>query len=313
MKAINLIPKLPFAQQHLKTLMTGIVVFSLGSSGLVVFGYSHSSQAVEKNNSQLQERQAQAERLMKERATDKQTVQYQSLQGKVETLKEELRDWQPVFEGITASLPTAARIISMEADAEGKIKVHLDMKDLKDAAQYMQLLQKLDLFDEVSANSVQKKELAYPAPITIVSSDTTLASPSSSSGGTRSMTFEEYVNLFQKSSGSPSAKSESDELLNQLDWMMSQKISKEMNGITLPGRSPETVPAPSDTGTITKQDVEEAQKKLDQIQNVTIIDPSATGSASAASAAPTPAPRIQILYDVVLELTCKPVVKEKKS
>ncbi len=310
MKAINLIPKLPFAQQYLKPLLTGIIAFSVLSSAILVIGYAESSHTSGKNERLLQERQAQAGILMKERVVDQQTLQYQSLKDKVDGLKGEIRDWQPVFQGITASLPTAARILSMETDNTGKIKLHLDMKDLKDAAQYMQLLQQLELFTHVTVNSVQKKELAYPVAVTIVSTGTTEVSPSASAttDKTQTMTFEQYVNMFQKPSTPAAEATEADELLNQLDWMMSQKISKEINGITLPGRTPQPVATPSASGPITRQDVEDAQKKLDQISNAKVAEPSSQAVAGA-----TPAPKVLALYDVVLELTCKPLTKEKKS
>lgn len=310
MKAINLIPKLPFTQQYLKPLLTGIIAFSVLSSALLVIGYAESSHTSGKNERLLQERQAQAGILMKERVVDQKTLQYQSLKDKVEGLKGEIRDWQPVFQGITASLPTAARILSMETDNTGKIKLHLDMKDLKDAAQYMQLLQQLELFTHVTVNSVQKKELAYPVAVTIASTGTAEASSSASAttDKTQTMTFEQYVNMFQKPSTSAADATEADELLNQLDWMMSQKISKEINGITLPGRTPQPTATPSASGPITRQDVEDAQKKLDQITNARVAEPSAQAVAGA-----TPAPKVLTLYDVVLELTCKPLTKEKKS
>lgn len=310
MKAINLIPKLPFAQQNLKPLLSGIILFSVLSSSLLVFGYATSSHTSNQNDRLLQERQAQASILMKERVVDQQTIQYQSLKSKVDALKGEVRDWQPVFQGITASLPTAARILSMESDQEGKIKLHLDMKDLKDAAQYMLLLQQLDLFNAVTVNSVQKKELAYPIPVTIISTGTAEASPSTapSSDKTQSMTYEQYVDMFEKRSSPSSNATEADELLNQLDWMMSQKISKEMNGITLPGRSPQPVATPSGSGPITRQDMEDAQKKLDEIKNAKIVE--SPGVAAASTLAPTA--KVLTLYDVVLEMTCKPLTKEKK-
>jgi Tfp pilus assembly protein PilN len=310
MKAINLIPRLPFAQQYLKPLMTGIIAFSVLSSSLLVIGYAQSSHTSGENDRLLQEKQAQASILMKERVVDQQTLQYQSLKGKVDVLKGEIRDWQPVFQGITASLPTAARILSMEADESGKIKLHLDMKDLRDAAQYMLLLQQLNLFHNVTVNSVQKKELAYPVPVAIISSGTTASSPSASpsTDKTQSMTFEQYVNMFQKPSASASDATEADELLNQLDWMMSQKISKEVNGITLPGRTPQPVATPTGSGPITRQDVEDAQKKLDGLTKAKVAEPTSQAAAEA-----TPAPKVLTLYDVVLELICKPLIKEKKE
>lgn len=309
MKAINLIPKLPFTQQYLKPLMTSIIAFSVLSSSLLIIGYAESSHTTGKNERLLQDKQAQAGILLKERMVDQQTSQYQSLKEKVDGLKGEIRDWQPVFQGLTASLPTAARILSMETDGKGKIKLHLDMKDLKDTAQYMQLLQQLGLFNSVTVNSVQKKELAYPVAVTTTSTGTTevLPSVSPASGQTQTMTYEQYVNMFQKPSSSAMDATEADELLNQLDWMMSQKISKEMNGITLPGRTPQAVASPPASGPITRQDVEDAQKKLDQIANAKVAEPPAQSVPSE-----TPAPKGITLYDVVLELTCKPLTKEKK-
>lgn len=310
MKPINLIPKIPAVRKYFSLMMGGIIAVTIGTSGILTYIYVHETENI-REKGLLKDRQLQrAAQLNQERTTDPTTVQYQALTKEIDVLKPTIRDWQPVFESITHSLPTEARIISMEADASEAVKLHLEMKAIPDIADYVIRLQNMELYSQVSVQSVQFKELLQPISQSAsgaASAVSGYASPSAEDGA-RSMSYEEYTNLFRKESAAGSAgASESEELLQQLDWLMSQKISSQMNGIQLPNRSPEEIAAPPDEGPITQEDIDKAKQTLEQLQNIRITD-SASGENGAVSEDATAKAG---MYDVVMEVRLNPLTKEK--
>lgn len=307
MKSINLFPKVPVIKQYFGWLMAGILVATAGTLLTLTVVYVSTAADIQ-DKTALRDKQTQrAASLMKERIMDPETVQYQAMLKEIEQLKPFIRDWQPVFDSLTASLPVEARITSVDTKAEGTMNLHLEMKDLNDAADYLVRLQQSGLYTRVTVKNVQLKELQPESEQTPAPGNTPFPSstPAPDGSSTKSMTYEDYVKKFRKEPSSGGPVSESDELLNQLDWVLSQKISSQKNGITLPDRVSNEVP--QSQGIITQKDFDDARKKLNEIENVTITNsdsaPAGTVSVEAAGSVP--------LFDVDMELKLKPLSKEK--
>lgn len=307
MRSINLIPKVPVIKQYFGWLMAGILVATAGTLLTLTVIYVSTAADIQ-DKTALRDKQTQrAASLMKERIMDPETVQYQAMLKEIEQLKPFIRDWQPVFDSLTASLPVEARITSVDTKAEGTMNLHLEMKDLNDAADYLVRLQQSGLYTRVTVKNVQLKELQPESEQTPAPGNTPFPSstPAPDGSSTKSMTYEDYVKKFRKEPSSGGPVSESDELLNQLDWVLSQKISSQKNGIALPDRVSNEVP--QSQGIITQKDFDDARKKLNEIENVTITNsdsaPAGTVSVEAAGSVP--------LFDVDMELKLKPLSKEK--
>lgn len=307
MKSINLIPKVPFIKQHFGWLMAGILVATAGTLLTLTVVYVSTAADIQDKRALRDKQTQRAASLMKERIMDPETVQYQAMLKEIEQLKPFIRDWQPVFDSLTTSLPVEARITSVDTKAEGTMNLHLEMKDLNDAADYLVRLQQSGLYTRVTVKNVQLKELQLESEQTPAPGNTPFPSstPAPDGSSTKSMTYEDYVKKFRKEPSSVGPVSESDELLNQLDWVLSQKISSQKNGIALPDRVSNEVP--QSQGIITQKDFDDARKKLNEIENVTITNsdsaPAGTVSVEAAGSVP--------LFDVDMELKLKPLLKEK--
>lgn len=307
MKSINLIPKVPVIKQYFGWLMAGILVATAGTLLTLTVVYVSTAADIQ-HKTALRDKQTQrAVALMKERIMDPETVQYQAMLKEIEQLKPFIRDWQPVFDSLTTSLPVESRITSVDTKAEGTMNLHLEMKDLNDAADYLVRLQQSGLYTRVTVKNVQLKELQPESEQTPAPGNTPVPSstPAPDGSSAKSMTYEDYVKKFRKEPSSGGPVSESDELLNQLDWVLSQKISSQKNGIALPDRVSNEVPQTE--GVITQKDFDDARKKLNEIENVTITKSSSApaGAVSIEAAGSVP------LFDVDMEIKIKPLSKEK--
>jgi Tfp pilus assembly protein PilN len=332
MKSINLLPKVPVTKEYFSLILSGIIGLTLlGGTGVTYYYVATSAEII--NQAELRdELVAHKNQLMQERMTDPQTASYKALTKEVDSLKQTIRYWPPIFAEVTGTLPTASRILTMATSPEDVIKISAEMGSMEAVADYIIALQGSSLLEKVSILSLALKEMTPVVEETAALQETGSTSPynavtSSSSSvqtegnsGSQTVTPEEYLDLLKKEPATNSEANETDELLGELDWMINQQMSKQLHGITIPNRTPGVTPAPAPSDSpITQEDIDKARKAMEALQKVQVTNspkpassPSGTGTVEpTGTQAPVTAPAKKV-YAVEFELKCKPlVIKEK--
>jgi hypothetical protein len=88
----------------------------------------------------------------------------------------------------------------------------------------------------------------------------------------RELTKEEYLQMVEKQSIVPTT--QSDELLNEINWIINQQASKQQLNIELPEKSfstPIDDNALPKTNPFSKQEMDNARKKLDELKKTKIV------------------------------------------
>ncbi|WP_438445776.1 PilN domain-containing protein [Gorillibacterium sp. sgz5001074] len=323
-RSINLLPRIPFAKQYYGLLMGTVAAVTVAGCAGMIYYHVHTSQNVQAKDELKAKLESQVAVLRKERIVDTRSAQYQAFVKDLDKVKAARKDWLPVFQVLTSQLPVTSRIQTMSSDAKGKVKLELQMKTLEDVSGYIVLLQKSSLFQTVTAQSIKATSFVPSAPDnkTVISSSIGSGSAwptagsfstggaSAGSGESSAVTTDQYLQLFNKPSGANTNPTESDQLLEELDWMVNNQLSQQLHGIPVPKATPAPTsgPAAPSGGPITQQDVEIARKKLEALKKVTVTESAATNAPAGGAAVPTttPAQPSTQLYSVVLELQCKP-------
>lgn len=307
MKALNLLPKIPFSQKYFRILMGTIAALTvLGLSGLTAL-YVHMAESADRNAALADQLQIRRTVLMKERTMDARTALYRTFRADVVRLQEVNKDWLPVFQTVTSQLPAAARINRMAAGPEGRINLQLDMRNMEDAAGYIVLLQESSRFEKVAVNRILRQELKQPAAAAgaagAAGSGGTGEVPSSGVG----ITANPYLKKLQEAADRPKI-TETEQLMGEIDWMINRQLGKQLYGVELPNQTPAPSSAPGPGGGIIGKDLEEARKSLDELKKLKAM-PAGQQTAAGAGNPRTDQAAEQAGTEkltVELELWCKP-------
>ncbi|WP_135551045.1 PilN domain-containing protein [Paenibacillus cymbidii] len=154
MRAINLLPRIPFVQKWLIPLLALIVMATVGGILLLSYAYFHANSAGERSQNQIQSLQTSIANLKKAQQIDATTQDYTRLQQAVSNLQKRRRDWLPVINTITSKMPVATRLYDYDAK-EDTIVLKLQSSSIQELAAYMTSLENSGLFKSITVQSIQ--------------------------------------------------------------------------------------------------------------------------------------------------------------
>lgn len=274
MRAINLLPRIPFVQKWLIPLLALIVMATVGGILLLSYAYFHANSAGDRAHQQIQSLQTAIAGLKQSQQIDATTQDYNHLQEAVSSLQKRRRDWLPVINTITSKMPIATRLYDFDAKQD-TIVLKLQSSSIKELATYMTSLENSGLFKTISVQSIQSK-FVYAQYLSTPGEE-----------GQEPLFYDKYVEEEVSSSQPSSAKptpepnfqtgNSIDQQANQSDTQTeSEKLLKEldhyMNGINaaLPISSPTPKPSNGDgfngQNAISQQEWQEAKKKYEAQQ-----------------------------------------------
>ncbi|MDF2960942.1 MAG: hypothetical protein K0S39_2677 [Paenibacillus sp.] len=284
MRNINLLPRKPYVEKAFIPLLVLTVSIFLLMTVLLVFSVYSSDTTTNKKTAQIAEMQQRIQRLNAVRQVDQTTLDYTKFNEELRKVKETRRYWVPVFELLSNNVPPTARIVNMGVEEQEKMSLNMEFADLTQIANFMTLLQKASLFDNVtviSIEKVQKKlitendkqpEKSLTDPSNGLGNDTFNPNNKRTESTERELTKEEYLQMVEKQSIVPTT--QSDELLNEINWIINQQASKQQLNIELPEKSfstPIDDNALPKTNPFSKQEMDNARKKLDELKKTKIV------------------------------------------
>jgi len=154
MRAINLLPRIPFVQKWLIPLLALIVMATVGGILLLSYAYFHANSAGERSQNQIQSLQTAIANLKKAQQIDTTTQDYTRLQEAVSNLQKRRRDWLPIINTITSKMPVATRLYDYDAK-EDTIVLKLQCSSIQELAAYMSSLEQSGSFKSITVQSIQ--------------------------------------------------------------------------------------------------------------------------------------------------------------
>ncbi|MBO9606318.1 MAG: PilN domain-containing protein [Paenibacillaceae bacterium] len=334
MRAINLLPRIPFVQKWLIPLLALIVMATVGGILLLSYAYFHANSAGERSQNQIQSLQTDISKLRQAQQIDAKTQAYNQLQMDITKLQDQRRDWLPIIGAITGNMPTATRLNDF-AVADNKISLKLQSESVKELASYMTLLDKSGLFQAVAVQSIQLAKVGgtvagspSPAGATPFVPDTVRGEPSSFVDNGNTGAWEQPVATSTPATKPTSGESEAEHLLRQLDDLLNGRAG---------GATPTPSPTPNRAGgigtsgqsAITEEEWQEAKKKYEAQQQAT-PSPAATPTSKPITSSPstpatvpvTPLPETNIgkseqsatpVIQVQLQLTLRSLTPNKQG
>ncbi|WP_159883463.1 PilN domain-containing protein [Paenibacillus puerhi] len=323
MNSINLLPRKPRSERLFWPVLSVTaltVVLSFGT--LAVFQYKLSETSVQ-HAQYKQQLQARIQVLQQQHVEEPRTADYRRLLQEVKSLEGRRVDWLPSLHGITSSLPEAARLLSVrKADAAGgessvpaaaqasqaagllpsqKLVALLEFSDFKQIADYVLNMKKNEIFQDVAIVSVEKKEIILPVPVAMAAASHTGIDRRPSDPTLK----EKFLQETKQQKQAPLA-TKSEELLSELDWLISGKMYEQEHGVTLPDRR-FTSENPVGSSPISEDELKKAREQVNKFEAMF----EQTGPAPEEqqdTGADTPAmEKKAVVYTVNLEILTKPI------
>lgn len=338
MKNINLLPKEPWVQLYYTPLLIGILSVSLSAAiGFTYLGIQIQSK-IERNQSDLNDVKSRIIALNKEREIDPLTKEFTAFNDQLKAVKNARRDWPDVMKALTAAMPNASRMNSVQTAKDAALALQMDFSSLEEVTAYIVNVQALSFVEKVAVKQLSSADLSLPEVPTDntgagnAGSITTGGTQGTSTGGTSqptSMSTEEYIASMQPSA-KPGNQSEGDKLLEQLNQMVTNRLSQQVHGIPLPSETPvrsqsaPAKPTPAPSGALTQEDLDAAKKKLEEFKQIQVTDkPTSRTPGTAAGTGtgtgtviPNPAaaasPAVKF-YRVQIEIMLKPITSAKQG
>jgi hypothetical protein len=278
LRNINLLPRRPYLEKAFIPLMALSIIVSLLIAVLLIFTVYRSDVNVNKKTDQIAEMKQRVQQLNQLRQIDQTTTEYKTFNDELRKVKETRRYWMPVFDLLSTSVQPTARVVTMGAKEQGKMSLDMEFSDLNQIANYVALLQKSSIFNEVSVISIQKveKKLTTDKKDNKDKSLSSTADPTSILNANplnpqqpteKTLTKEEYVQSLEKQTKEPTTKS--DELLSELNWIINQQASRQQLNLELPEKN---ILPPSNNNVLpksnpfSKEEIDSAQKTLNELK-----------------------------------------------
>ncbi|SDC46900.1 hypothetical protein SAMN02799630_00246 [Paenibacillus sp. UNCCL117] len=329
MNNINLLPRKPRSEQlfwPVLSVTAVALVISFGS--LAVLQYKlHSASA--SDALYKQQLQASIQALTQQHAEEPRTAEYRRLVLEVKRLEDKRIDWMPIIAGITSPLPEASRLLSLQTaeardtdaaaappngqtagsptgtgGASQKLVATLEFSDFRQIADYVVRVKQDKHIQEVVITTVQKNEIVLPAPVAMVTETETPKTPKAPDPTLK----EKFIKDAQAQKPGQTA-TKSEELLSELDWLISGSMFEQEHGITLPDRQ-FTSPEPIGDSPITEDEWRKAQEQVNKFDAMFPADSdhrSADPVQEEKDQAPAVPEKKAIVYKVNLEIQTKPL------
>ncbi|CAG7645578.1 hypothetical protein PAESOLCIP111_04983 [Paenibacillus solanacearum] len=335
MRDINLIPRKPVLEKAFIPLLAGTIGASVLAAVLISTFIVRYHGNADTQLAQIRQMKTRMEQLTASRQIDPRTVYFNTMNADLTKLKANRTNWVPVFEFLSQHVPPAARVVAMGVKERDKMTMHMEFADWKRAAEYVSVLQQSGFFQSVQVSGIEKQEKEsfsaaasnpLPANANSVAGQgqnnpgmSVPAAPSATATAPKVLTQEEYIRSIQDGQ-KPSATS-SDELLNELDWLMNRQVSKQQFQLELPEKPSQNRSESGEAGGIkgsspfSSQELEAAKKSLEELKRTQIGRAAGSGSnvpstqADQGNAAMPSGDLAVAYYNVSLELTLKPLSK----
>ncbi|CAG7648265.1 hypothetical protein ACFQI7_12880 [Paenibacillus allorhizosphaerae] len=318
-------------------LLAGIIGVSLLAAVLISTFVVRYHGNVDMQLTQIDQMQKRIEQLNALRQVDPRTEYYNKMYADFSKLIENRRNWIPVFELLSKNVPPTARVVTMGVKEREKMTLQMEFADWKLAAEYVTALQQSGLFETVQVAEINKQEkdpfstakqdAASSDPLSAVTPGLTVpgasqpSEPPAANSAQKVVTPDEYVQSIEN--GQKPAASKSDELLNELNWLINRQASKQQFQLDLPDKPFQTgsiagKDGMSENSPFSKQELEAAQKSLEELKKTQIKEgtelkrntPSMQTNQVKAGEPPEIASTVTY-YNVSIQLTLKQLSKSK--
>lgn len=157
MKSINLLPPKKNTSSQNPKLLPLVLVITILLLGAQMFYYmswsakaKEAEQEVVRLDQQIKEISANGDLKIK-------VDGYKQAEQMIEQLQNSRQEWKPYLKVIIGHLPSATKIISIDAQEETKLKMELDFKEGTEIITYLKKLESADELKDVKATSYFKK------------------------------------------------------------------------------------------------------------------------------------------------------------
>ncbi|MEK8128603.1 hypothetical protein WMW72_11870 [Paenibacillus filicis] len=325
MNNINLLPRKPRSEQYFwPVLSVTALAVVLSFTTLAVFQYKL-EMASEQQAQYKQQLQARIQVLTRQHAEEPRTEEYRRLLQTVKSLEGKRIDWLPWMKSITAPLPEASRLLTLKkADASQnevpvappasgqpqlqqpggiidsqKLDAQLEFSDFKQIADYVLKLKKDKGFQDIQILSVEKKELVLPVAVALVTESTPDKKPAVPAQKERFV--QDIISQKPAVSGT-----KSEQLLSELDWLISGKMYEQEHGIKLPDRK-FTSGSPLKDSPITEDELQKAREQVNKFESMFTENRETPATVQEAVAQATAAEKKAVVYTVHLEIQTRPI------
>lgn len=157
MKSINLLPPKKNTSSQNPKLLPLLLVITILLLGAQMFYYTswsakakEAEQEVVRLDQQIKEISANGDLKVK-------VDGYKQAEQMIEQLQNSRQEWKPYLKVIIGYLPSATKIVSIDAQEETKLKMELDFKEGTEIITYLKKLERADELKDVKATSYFKK------------------------------------------------------------------------------------------------------------------------------------------------------------
>lgn len=283
MRNINLLPRKPLIDQIFPTLLTVIITLYLGVALILFLVTLNKSTTITENEKKVAYLNNEIQVLNQQRQIDPLTQNYNTFSGEINALKNSRHGWIPIIELVTVSLSPQSRILQMSVDSEANsesappvMSLVLNVKNLTGVANYIVLLQKSPLLKSVVIGSITKLQFernllteADPLQSGELEGMNETEQPNLfDSSDSNSQTKQEFIESLEENS--PDSDNESDDLLNQLQWIINQKLAKQQLDVDVPDKdflTPGNNDSSYGNGVFTEEEISKAEETVEQFKN----------------------------------------------
>jgi Tfp pilus assembly protein PilN len=151
---INILPrKSRIEKAFWPVMLLAVFIYAIIALWLVYTQFNNGA-SIEQKRKEISELQTDIQSLRDIRQPDPLAADFQAFQLDVQALKEFRRDWIEILQRISAVLPGTSRVISIQVNELGELKLESQFADLQQIAEYIATLSQYSLFESVHASSV---------------------------------------------------------------------------------------------------------------------------------------------------------------
>ncbi len=339
MRNINLLPRKPLIDQIFPTLLTVTLTLYLGIALILFLVTLNKSTTMTENEKKIAYLNNEIQVLNQQRQIDPLTQNYNTFSSEINALKNSRHDWIPIIELVTVSLSPQSRILQMSVGSEANsesdspvMSLVLNVKSLTEVANYIVLMQKSPLLKSVSIGNLTRLQFERNLltgddplqPGEFEEFDETEQPNQFDSNDSDPLTEQEFIESLEEKTAD--SDNESDDLLNQLQWIISQKMAKQQLDVDVPDKDflapGNNDPSSYGNGVFTEEEISKAKETVEQFKNqeITESDSSQNSPVPEDNSIPntdnsTPGPKENdgkiFYYEVNLSLTISAPTAEK--
>ena len=238
MRNINLLPRVPFIDKHLRLLLLGIAAVLVVGSVSMVWATIVLKHSLQGETAQIERELAATAELRSRKAADPLMQEYSAYK----TIADELRlgqvDWSGHARELSQPLPADAHAAMITTDEKGLMTVAYQFAALTDATRYMAAMQRNPKLASLTVLEVVKEEVQVPLFPNLGEDGQTVGQEEQTdapSGQDEAVEPDPREQYYEDTLGRlPVAADENDALRNELQWLLEQQFARQELGLRLP-------------------------------------------------------------------------------